>query len=463
MRLRFLLLILFTTSTLYAGFTANDVLVPAVGRVDGANGSSFYSTLWITNPSDTDPVDVQIEFLAAGQSNASPPRYNDRIPGGATRVYENVAESLFHVKGVVGAARVRSSSKVLVSARVYNQPAGDAGAATQGLVFAGVPAQFGIGGGESALLQGVRQNSEYRYNIFFVETTGKAVSYELILRDPDGNVILRSPQFLDAFGQRMISVSSLAPGATIADATALFRITSGEGHLVAAGSLIANSSQDSSSFEMAFSPASLIGPPGPQGPPGPAGASGSPGPQGLPGPAGLNGSQGPAGAPNQYVVLDANGKQVGKVLGVSTFTMFNNFAGFKFGTFATIEFPIGNDTIDIAVSQDGFEGFSVTFLYYATSDCSGQVYADARIVGAPRFASRGYAVFENNNRSQRLLYLPPLGASSEKLGVLGIRNHLDDPCSPQGGGFGIDAFPVSLALDLTQAFKKPFRLVPMSP
>jgi len=436
-------LVLLLAGPLQAAFTANDILVPAVGRVDGANGSSFFSTLWITNPSDSDAADVQIEFLAAGQSNVSPPKYNDRIPAGATRVYENVAETLFHVKGVIGAARVRASSRVLVSARVYNQPAGDAGAATQGLVFAGVPAQFGIGNGESASLQGVRQNSEYRYNIFLVETTGKPVAYELTLRDLNGNTLLQSPQSLDAFGQRMLSVSSLAPGATIGDAVAQIRVTSGDGHLVAAGSLIANASQDSSGFEMAFSPASLIGPPGPQGPQGPAGAAG---PQGPAGGAGPQGQPGPSGPATQYFLVDANGKRIGAVLGVLAQTQ----------ELVTVEYVLANgDTVHLNATTRGFQGpfFLVSF---PNPGCTGQPYW----TDGTTFATRRGAVLVDFF-GHTLLYLPPPGATPQ---LVTIKSILSGPACIDAAGVPPPTpqlvVPMFLAVDLTQEFTPPFRLVP---
>lgn len=436
--------LLFAAVSLQAAFTAFDILVPAVGRVDGANGSRFFSTLWITNSSETDPADVQIEFLAAGQSHAAPPRYNDRIPAGATRVYENVAETLFHIKDVIGAARVRASGRVLVSARVYNQPAGDSEAATQGLVFAGVPAQFGIGSGESATLQGVRQNAEYRYNIFFVETSGKAVAYEVALRDADGNAIVRSPQSLDAFGQRMLSISSLAPGATIADAVAQIRVTSGEGHLVAAGSLIANSSQDSSSFEMAFSTSSLIGAPGPQGP---AGSPGPAGPMGPGGPQGPMGVQGPAGPPNQLKLVDANGKGIGSVLGVEKSSTNPETA-------RVVLVLNGGETIHLSATTTRFEAFPK--LDYPTNDCSGQAYSESSALQT--FAARLGAVIGAG--TQQHLYLAPSGAAPQTVAIKSYRAHnTSQPCTLYGAPVSLTVVPVNFELNLTQAFTPPFRLV----
>src|SRR6185436_20379141 len=93
---------------LLAGFPGTDLILPAVGRVQGAGGSQFYTTLWITNASVTDPAEVVIEFLRAGQSNLEPARVSVALAAGRTATYENVAETLFGITGSLGAVRVRS-------------------------------------------------------------------------------------------------------------------------------------------------------------------------------------------------------------------------------------------------------------------------------------------------------------------------------------------------------------------
>ncbi len=94
-----------SASSVFAGFTATDLIVPAAGRVEGAGGSQFYTTLYISNPGEQ-AADVVIQLLLAGQSNAAPARFNDTIPAGATKVYENPVERLFAMKSALGALRV---------------------------------------------------------------------------------------------------------------------------------------------------------------------------------------------------------------------------------------------------------------------------------------------------------------------------------------------------------------------
>lgn len=276
----------------FGGFASRDLIVPAAGRTSGVGGSQFFTTLWITNP-DTAPADVTMQFLVAGGSGGG--TFRDTIAPGATKVYEDLVERSFGMPSALGAVRVTSTQNVLVSARAYNQQGGSP-ANTQGVSINGLPPAVGIGRGERATVQGVRQNADYRYNLFLVETTGEPATFNVVLRDAAGNELARQLFMLRAYEPRMISIASLLPGAVIADGTVSIDVTTGDGKVAAIGSLIANGSQDSTTFEMQFSTASLIGPPGPQGPAGPAGPAGAQGPRGPAGPAGPAGPPGPAGA-----------------------------------------------------------------------------------------------------------------------------------------------------------------------
>ena len=99
---------------LFAGFSGTELILPAVGRVAGAGGSQFYTTVWITNPGST-AVDFEIDYLLAGQANLNPARVTQSISPQETKTYENIAETLFGIKGLLGAARIRSSADLIVS------------------------------------------------------------------------------------------------------------------------------------------------------------------------------------------------------------------------------------------------------------------------------------------------------------------------------------------------------------
>jgi BclB C-terminal domain-containing protein len=276
---------------LQAGFPGTDLILPAVGRVDGLGGSHFYTTVWVTNPT-SDAAQVQMSFLLGGQNNPAP-TVNDSIAPGATKAYENAAETLFHVQGAVGAMRVQSTLPLLVSSRIYNQDDGQTVAASQGLFSAGIPTDFGITTGQSGVLQGVRQNADFRYNIFAIETAGAPISLELTIVDTNGVSLATLPMTLGAFEPRSISASAIFP-ALIADASLRVTATAGSGRALVLGSQIANGGgQDATGFEMGFRP-ELLG--GIEGVPGPTGATGPTGPTGETGVQGLSGATGATGA-----------------------------------------------------------------------------------------------------------------------------------------------------------------------
>ncbi|HET7436561.1 MAG TPA: hypothetical protein VFN10_17765 [Thermoanaerobaculia bacterium] len=299
LRLALALLTAFWPVLSTASFGGDDVILPAVGRVSGIGGSEFYTTVWVTNSSATQTLALQMQFLMPGQSNESPLTVNDSIAPGATKVYENAAETLFGIKGVVGAMRLRGNVPFLVSSRIYNQFAGAGSGASQGLFMAGVRAGFANGAGQESVLQGVTYDEHFRYNIFLVETAGKTANVRMILTGANGAVLTQSDLTLQPYEPRTVAVSSLIGPGLLVNGLAIVQVTGGEGRVIALGSQIANESQDASGFEMAFRAELLggeVGPTGPTGPEGPAGADGVDGVDGATGATGATGAAGATGA-----------------------------------------------------------------------------------------------------------------------------------------------------------------------
>jgi microcystin-dependent protein len=281
--------------SLSAGFSGTDLFIPAAGRVAGAAGSQFYTTLWVTNPGSTS-VTVEVQFYLTGQANpAASASFKDTLAPKQTKKYDNFVETLFGLTETLGGARVISSSQVLVSARTYNQFAGSGVRESQGFGMAGVPRELAISAGEAATLQGVTLNDDFRYNLFFFEVEGKPLTLELQARNEAGAVIGTREYIVLPHEQRLFSAGDIAP--SMDNGIVIARIVSGEGRIVIGGSLVANGSQDSSSFEMGFRDLAVAvpGPVGPQGPAGPAGPQGPTGAQGIAGVSGPTGAQGPSG------------------------------------------------------------------------------------------------------------------------------------------------------------------------
>lgn len=234
-----------------AAFSGTDLILPAVGRVDGSGGSRFFTTVWITNPG-SETASFQMQFVAAGQSAATPIGVADSLAPGTTRTYENIAETVFGARGLLGAVRFHSGQPLLVSARIYNQYEGTAERDSAGQFMSAVPASFGIERGERAHLQGARSTGDYRYNIFFAETGGGATTSRITVLDAAGATIQTTMLSLLPYEQRVVALFSLIGSQTLADGSVLIEAIDGPGRLYAVGSLISNGSQDGSLFEMRF-------------------------------------------------------------------------------------------------------------------------------------------------------------------------------------------------------------------
>ena len=121
-----------------AGFSGNQLVLPAAGRVIGAGGEDFITTIWVSNPTQA-PISFQMQFLAAGQSNPNPPSFADQLQPGETKTYENVVETVFGIRGRIGALRFLASDDLLASARIHH---GEPLSMSQGVYFAAVPTRL---------------------------------------------------------------------------------------------------------------------------------------------------------------------------------------------------------------------------------------------------------------------------------------------------------------------------------
>src|SRR3954453_453334 len=233
------------------GFTGTDLIVPAAGQVQGADGSVFTTSIWVTNPTAS-TVTFEMQFLQSGRSNTNPARSSDSIAAGQTKVYDDTVQSVFGQNGLLGAVRIVASQELLVSAHIFTRAANATATDAQGQIFSAIPASFGIGQGETSLLQGVNQGGDYRYNVVLVESSGSPASVTLRVRDATGTVVSTSTYDLGGYEQRLIGLGSLVP-ATIVHGSVDATFSGGSGRVVLAGSLISNiAGVAGTGYEMAF-------------------------------------------------------------------------------------------------------------------------------------------------------------------------------------------------------------------
>ena len=239
-----------------AGFSGSDVFVPMAGSQAGVGTSYWYTTLWIHNPA-TEAATARIYFLERGTSNPSPPWVDVLIAAGDTEKLDDIVGTLFHVQKF-GALRVTcATARLLVTARVYSNASGPGELESVGQDFAAVPASFAIGLHETSSVLGVHQtiptaDSECRHNFGFVETTGHSATVRVTSYDGDGNDEGSKDFTVLALSQRQVAYKDHFDGVSAENSRLEFEVIAGEGRVVAYGSMIANGTDDPTTFEMEY-------------------------------------------------------------------------------------------------------------------------------------------------------------------------------------------------------------------
>lgn len=238
-----------------AGFAGTDVFLPSVGARPGVAPSVWYTTVWVHNPGVL-AANVTFHLLERDQANPAPLTYTDSVGPKDTKRYDDAVQLMF-AKQVFGALRVTSTQKVVVSSRIYSQ-AGAGLDDSVGQFFAGVPASFAVGAGQSTQIVGAWQTqpaagSVFRGNFGFVEATGSgACQVKVTVLDPTGAAVASKSYAVRAWEQVQKAVKDEFPGVSLDNARLAVEVESGSGRVVAFGSSVANGSQDPSTLEMSF-------------------------------------------------------------------------------------------------------------------------------------------------------------------------------------------------------------------
>ncbi len=247
---------LLVASQVSAGFAGSDVFLAMAGRGPGVFPSNWYTTVWIHNPS-AEAATARIFFLQRGSANFDPPWVDVSIAAGDTEAIENVVESLFGVQ-VFGALRVTcATAKLQVTSRVYSADEGQGERDSLGQEFVGVPASFAIGTGEKSQILGIDQtqpaeSSACRYNFGFVETAGHSANVRVSVYDGN-NAFQGSKDFnVREWSQRQVAFKDHFPAVSTLNSRLELEVVSGAGRVIAYGSMVANGTQDPTTFEMAY-------------------------------------------------------------------------------------------------------------------------------------------------------------------------------------------------------------------
>lgn len=244
----FAALLLAAAPSLVAAYAARDLVVPVAGRAVGADGRAYVTALWITNASDR-PADVAMTFYSAAH-NVAPLSSALQLAAGETRLLDP------YDPGVSGTGwiRIRSARELLATAHVYSRMTNETNAHAIAATYNAIPARFAITNGESATLQGVTP-ADARYKLFFDEVAGQPLEVWVALIDLHGTTIARTHVYIDSYQQVVKDAAELFPAFTSGAAIVRVEGMHGRGRVVVTGSATAKVSQDSSEYEMSFTPA----------------------------------------------------------------------------------------------------------------------------------------------------------------------------------------------------------------
>ena len=249
-----LVILMCSAGVVLAGIPGQDVVLPSAARGPGANGSQWFTTVWIHNPSDA-TAEVDLAFLRRGQANPSPEATAVTVGPGGTLKLGDIFLERFGLETAYGALRFRSSVPVAVSARSFNLAGSDL-AESQGQLLSAMPAELALGAGESTSIAGVTQPADaaFRTNYALVEIAGFPVDVRVSLHDPDGIELASKVYALRAQEPTQVNLGDLGAGLTVDGGSLEIRVVSGEGRVLALGSMVGNGtvSQDPSTLEMEF-------------------------------------------------------------------------------------------------------------------------------------------------------------------------------------------------------------------
>ena len=244
--IRVALCLLFVFATpLAAAYSSKDLFIPIFGRGAGGDGRRYETTFTLTNPS-TKPADVKLSFMRAGQPNPNPFTTSVKLAPNQTRRFDPVGAELLGVPAAFGAIRIEAEVPVLAHARLFSSLPGEPAARSVASSFNAIPAQFSAGTGDSAIVQGISDGSDFRYKLYVVETTGQPLTFALSLLDANGRAIVTTHEYVSGHEQRSWDLAT--PGAAVLRVNGM----NGNGRVIVAGAQIATGSQDGTAYEMSF-------------------------------------------------------------------------------------------------------------------------------------------------------------------------------------------------------------------
>ena len=214
------------------------LVIPAVGRAAGANGTFWRSDVTLYNPT-TQSMSVALRFLAAGADDRNAPMQAVQISAGRTATISDVMTWLGLGDGS-GALQVSWSGTAagpIVTSRTYTTADGGG---TYGQSIDPVPAY-----GADSFVPGLRSDASFRSNVGFVNGGDATIGVSVTLLSTFGQTIATGFVQLPPRSQMQYSLPALFPGINAAALGSFtLRAHSDAGNVFAYGSIVDNSSGD---------------------------------------------------------------------------------------------------------------------------------------------------------------------------------------------------------------------------
>ncbi|HEX8154014.1 MAG TPA: PKD domain-containing protein, partial [Thermoanaerobaculia bacterium] len=217
--------------------TGGSLIVPAVGRAPGANGTFWRSDVTLFNPSDERML-VAIRYLAAGADNRNVTSSSVSLSAHQTVVLEDILSAMGKTAGS-GALEVAwtASAGPVVGSRTYTST--EAGG-TFGQSIDPIASY-----GSDVYVAGLRSDTSFRSNVGFVNGGTDAMNVSVELLSSTGSVIGSASFELKPKSQTQMSVAALFPSVDAASiGTFTLRATANAPKLFAYGSIVDNASGD---------------------------------------------------------------------------------------------------------------------------------------------------------------------------------------------------------------------------
>ena len=244
--------LLFSPALLLASEYADLYVIPVAGHLTGTNGSNWASDIAIQNFQST-PLTVQLIVIESGEGmpdNVSPldsqAGSSVTVPANGTRILRDALNGHRGLPQTIGAVILGSDRPFAVSSRAYSTTATGA---TESESVTPVRDFLDNSLGDTnltnatAYVPGLTANARYRTNLGFVAGSGSSsgLTVEVTLRGADG-ALLGTRMFTipgASFEHVQFSSTSMT-NQTFDEASATYRIVSGDGAVIPYASVIDN-------------------------------------------------------------------------------------------------------------------------------------------------------------------------------------------------------------------------------